>query len=95
MQPTIPAISNDLAADHTRGRHNAINAAAFQGGAIAGPVVAGLLLGHDLVEVYVGLMVVGCLSICAMAGVLERRISAPVNGVAADEAAATTPTERP
>ena len=94
MQPTIPAISNDLAADHTRGRYNAINAAAFQGGAIAGPVVAGLLLDHDLAAVYVGLMVLGCLSICAMAGALERRISATVNGVAADEPA-TTPTERP
>ena len=32
LQPTVPAISNDLAADHTRGRYNAINAAAFQGG---------------------------------------------------------------
>ena len=92
MQPTIPAISNDLAADHTRGRYNAINAAAFQGGAIAGPVVAGLLLDHDLAAVYVGLMVLGCLSICAMAGALERRISATVNGIAADEPA-TTPTE--
>ena len=81
MQPTIPAICNDLAADHTRGRYNAINAAAFQGGAIAGPVVAGLLLDHDLAWVYVGLMVLGCLSICAMAGALERRISATVNGV--------------
>jgi MFS family permease len=62
LQPTIPAISNDLAADHTRGRYNAISAGAFQGGAILGPVAAGLLLDHDLAEVYVGLMVLGCLS---------------------------------
>jgi MFS family permease len=86
MQPTIPAVSNDLAADHTRGRYNAINAAAFQGGAIAGPVVAGLLLDHDLAAVYVGLMVVGCLGICAMARALERRIPATANGITADEA---------
>ena len=46
MQPTIPAVSNDLAADHTRGRYNALNAAAFQGGAILGPVAAGFLLEH-------------------------------------------------
>ncbi len=94
MQPTIPAISNDLAADHTRGRYNALNAAAFQGGAIAGPVIAGLLLDHDLPQVYVGLMVLGCLSICTMAGALERRISATVNGVTVDDARAMTPTER-
>jgi MFS family permease len=82
MQPTIPAIANDLASDHTRGRYNAINAGAFQGGAITGPVVAGLLLDHDLPAVYIGLMVVGCLTICAMAGALERRIPARANGVA-------------
>jgi MFS family permease len=85
MQPTIPAVNNDLAADHTRGRYNAISAAAFQGGAIAGPVVAGLLLGHDLGEVYIGLMVVGCLAVCAMARALERRIPDAANGVAVDE----------
>ena len=50
MQPTIPAISNDLAADHTRGRYNAINAAAFQGGAILGPIAAGFLLEHGLAQ---------------------------------------------
>jgi MFS family permease len=82
MQPTIPAIANDLASDHTRGRYNAINAGAFQGGAITGPVVAGQLLDHDLAAVYIGLMVVGCLAICVMAGALERRIPARANGVA-------------
>jgi MFS family permease len=93
MQPTIPAISNDLAADHTRGRYNAINAAAFQGAAIAGPVVAGLLLDHDLGEVYVGLMVLGCLAVCAMARALEWKIPDAANGVAVDEPDATMATE--
>jgi MFS family permease len=94
MQPTIPAISNDLAADHTRGRYNAINAAAFQGGAIAGPVVAGLLLDHGLAQVYVGLMVVGCVGICAMARALERRIPAEVNGVVSTEEPLTMTPDR-
>ena len=93
MQPTIPAIANDLAADHTRGRYNAINAAAFQGGAITGPVVAGLLLDHELAELYIGLMVLGCLAICAMAVALERRIPASANGVVMD-ASAGAPAER-
>ena len=30
LQPTIPAITNDMAPDHLRGRHNAVNAGAFQ-----------------------------------------------------------------
>ena len=93
MQPTIPAIANDLASDHTRGRYNAINAAAFQGGAITGPVVAGLLLEHDLPAVYIGLMVLGCLTICAMAGALERRITPAANGVV-EQAPAGAPAER-
>lgn len=95
MQPTIPAISNDLAADHTRGRYNAINAGAFQGGAIAGPVAAGLLLDHDLAIAYVGLMVIGCLAICAMARALEQRISTSANGVTAEVPSAAEPVEHP
>ena len=59
MQPTVPAIANDLASDRTRGRYNAISAGAFQGGAIAGPVAAGFLLEHDLAGPYIVLMLIG------------------------------------
>jgi len=94
MQPTIPAISNDLAADHTRGRYNAINAAAFQGGAIAGPIAAGFLLDHGLAAVYVGGMVVGSLAIAGMAHALEGRIPAYANGISAgSEQVPTAPAE--
>ncbi len=81
LQPTVPAIYNDLASDHNRGRYNAINAAAFLGGAIAGPIAAGLLLDQGLPEVYVGVMIVGCVGIGVLAAVLERRIPASANGV--------------
>lgn len=80
LQPTVPAMSNDLAADHTRGRYNALSAGAFQGGAIAGPVVAGFLLEHDLGSIYVGLMVLGCAAIAGMALLLERRVPDSANG---------------
>lgn len=80
LQPTVPAMSNDLASDHTRGRYNALSAGAFQGGAIAGPVVAGFLLEHDLGAVYVALMVLGCAAIAGMALALERRVPASANG---------------
>ena len=95
MQPTIPAISNDLAADHTRGRYNAINAAAFQGGAILGPIAAGLLLDHGRADVYIGGMVLGCLSICFMAMALERRIPHGANGVEEIAPAVGLPADTP
>ncbi|WP_408899253.1 MFS transporter [Nocardioides sp. R1-1] len=80
LQPTVPAIANDLATDRTRGRYNAITAAAFQGGAIAGPVVAGFLLEHDLAAAYIAVMVAGCAAIAVMALVLERHVPAAANG---------------
>lgn len=85
LQPTVPAITNDLADDHTRGRYNAVSAAAFQSGAIAGPVAAGFLLEHDLAALYVVLMVLGCAAIAVMALALERRVPATANGVATTE----------
>ena len=89
LQPTVPAITNDLAADHLRGRYNAINAGAFQAGAITGPIAAGWLLQHDFDAAYVVLMVVGCLAIGAMAIALERRVPPAANGVTAEEPLAT------
>ena len=85
LQPTIPAVYNDLASDRNRGRYNAINSAAFQGGAITGPIAAGLLLDHDLDAWYIGIMVVGCLGIGLLASGLDRRLPATANGITAPE----------
>lgn len=90
LQPTVPAMYNDLAADHNRGRYNAINSGAFQGGAITGPIVAGLLLDHGLDAWYIAAMVAGCVAIIVLALVLERRVPASANGVPAPEAATAT-----
>lgn len=92
LQPTVPAMSNDLASDHTRGRYNALSAGAFQGGAIAGPVVAGFLLEHDLGSLYVALMVLGCAAIAGMALALERRVPATANGQVLPQSAPVPPT---
>lgn len=95
LQPTVPAVVNALATDHLRGRYNAVNAAAFNGGAIAAPVVAGLLLGAHLTAVYIGLMIAGCLAVCVMALALERRIPAQANGVSGpNELAVSQPSEQ-
>jgi MFS family permease len=83
LQPTVPAMYNDLATDRNRGRVNAINSAAFQGGAITGPIVAGLLLGEGLDGWYIATMVAGCVAIALLAVTLERRVPASANGVPA------------
>ncbi|WP_341978441.1 MFS transporter [Microbacterium sp. LWO13-1.2] len=80
LQPTVPAIYNDLASDRTRGRYNAINSAAFQGGAITGPLAAGLLLGAGLDGWFIAVMVAGALGVGVLAIVLERVVPASANG---------------
>lgn len=90
LQPSVPAITNDLAPDHLRGRYNAVNAAAFQGGTIAGPVVAGVLLQHGLDTAFVATLVVGCVLIGWLALALERRISPEVNGLPAPTTSSTS-----
>jgi MFS family permease len=83
LQPTVPAVYNDLASDHNRGRYNAINSGAFQAGAITGPFAAGLLLGNGLDAAFIVIMIAGCGAIGVLALALERRIPSSVNGVPA------------
>ena len=81
MQSAYPALTNDMAPDHLRGRYNAINSASFQTGAIIGPILAGFLLEHGQSTAFIALMVVGCVGIVAASMRLERQITPAVNGV--------------
>jgi MFS family permease len=81
QSPVVPAVVNDLASDHLRGRYNAANSVAFQIAAVAGPSVAGLLIGHGLAAAYIVMLLVGCLILVGLLFLLERRIPAPANGV--------------
>jgi MFS family permease len=88
LQPTIPALVNDLAPDHLRGRYNALSSGAFQFAAVIAPPIAGFLIGRALGDVYIGLLVVGCLAVGALAiARLEPQLDPSVNGVRADETA--------
>ena len=88
LQPTIPTITNDMAPDHLRGRYNAVNAGAFQAGAILGPVVAGFMLNHRWSTAFVAMIVVGCGVMVLLSLALERRITPAVNGIVDDSPSA-------
>jgi len=82
LQPTIPAITNDLSPDHLRGRYNAVMAGAFQLAAVTGPVVAGVMLGARLNGEFIGMLILGCAVMAFIAFAVERRIPAQANGIA-------------
>jgi MFS family permease len=60
LQPTMPAIVNDLAPDHLRGRYNGLTSGCFQAASILGPIVAGFLIGHGLHLEYLVVLIAGC-----------------------------------
>jgi MFS family permease len=86
LQPTIPALVNDLAPDHLRGRYNALSSGSFQLAAVIAPPISGILIGHALGNVYIGLLIVGSL-LCSLVAIarLEPRLDPAVNGVREDE----------
>jgi MFS family permease len=84
MQPTIPALVNDLAPDHLRGRYNALSTAAFSLASIVAPVIAGWLIGNGADGAYIAQLVLGCGAVIVVAVYLERRLPAGVNGVLPD-----------
>lgn len=82
LQPSMPALVNDLAPDHLRGRYNAASSAAFQAAQIIAPPIAGFLIGHQLENVYIGSLVVGCVVLALLAVArLEPQLPPGVNGV--------------
>ena len=84
LQPTVPAMVNDLASDRDRGRFNAVSAGAFQIGAITAPVVAGILLDRELGRVFIGVIIAGLAGVAVLALALEGQISPRVNGILDD-----------
>ena len=82
LAPIAPAITNDLAPEHLRGRYNAAASVAFQVAAIAAPVSAGFLIGHEMPATYVATLLVGSLAFGVVALGLERHLPPAANGLA-------------
>jgi MFS family permease len=87
MQPTIPALVNDLAPEHLRGRYNALSAGAFSLAAIVAPAIAGWLIGHSWGSAYIAMLVVGCGAVVWVSLRLESQLPAGVNRPIAAQAA--------
>ena len=81
LQPTIPAITNDLSPDHLRGRYNAVMSFAMNLADITGPIAAGVMLGARFNVAFIGLLIVGCVVMAILALAVEPRIPARANGV--------------
>ncbi|MGO4255532.1 MFS transporter [Marmoricola sp. RAF53] len=94
LQPTMPAIVNDLAPDHLRGRYNALTAASFQSASILGPIIAGFLIGHHLHLEYLAMLIAGCAVTAWLSAVqLEPQLDDVANGIAPAGADPVTPDE--
>ena len=73
-----------------------MSSGAFQLAAVIAPPIAGLLIGHALGNVYIGLLVIGCLA-CGVVAIarLEPQLEPSVNGVREDETAVDGEVTRP
>jgi MFS family permease len=83
LQPTMPAIVNDLAPDHLRGRYNALTTISFQSASILGPVVAGFMIDQRLHLEFIAMLVLGCAATAWLSAVrLEPQLDDVANGIA-------------
>lgn len=78
--PVFPALVNDLAPEHLRGRYNAVSSLAWNFGGVLGPVYAGVLIGAGLGGLWVGVTVGGCLLGAASAWRLRSHLTAVQDG---------------
>jgi MFS family permease len=81
LQPSIPAITNDLSPDHLRGRYNAVMGGAFQLAAVTGPVAAGVMLGAHFNVEFIAMLIAGCALMAFIALAVEHRIPGRANGI--------------
>lgn len=78
--PVAPAITNDIAPDHLRGRYNAMVSWTWAVSGVVGPGLAGLLLGGGFVGVWLGVVVLGLLSGAVLLASLRRILTPRQDG---------------
>lgn len=80
-QPVLPALVNELAPEHLRGRYNAAGSLAWQLAGMTGPAVSGLLIGSGRADEWVVLVVGGSLVAAGLALRLSRVLTPEQDGV--------------
>lgn len=78
--PVNPALLNDLAPEHLRGRYNAVGSVTWGVTGALGPAIAGAMLGAGLVLPWLGLVVAACLVAATLALRLRRHLSPEQDG---------------
>jgi MFS family permease len=81
QSPLMPAIVNDLAEPHLRGRYNAAVSWSWAIGNVAGPIVGGAVLGAGAHALWIGLGIAGCATGAVLARRLEAVLPVAANGV--------------
>ncbi len=69
--PVVPAIVNQLAPEHLRGRYNAASTNTWQIGMIMGPATAGLLLGSGHWKIWISTLILGLILVSIFASRLK------------------------
>jgi MFS family permease len=88
-QPVVPAIVNDLAPEHLRGRYNSIGALSWSVAGMLGPALAGILLGAGLGTGWIVSVAGGCL-LAGLLGLRMRAVLTPAqDGILGPDAAPT------
>jgi MFS family permease len=77
FQPVMPALVNELAPEHLRGRYNAMSSLVWNVAGVVGPAIAGLLLGAHLGGLWIAVVAGGCL-VAGGAALRLRRTLTPV-----------------
>jgi MFS family permease len=93
LQPTLPAIVNDLAPDDLRGRYNALTSSVFQLASVVAPPAAGFFIDRGLSSAYIVTLLAGCAVVAVLSLRLEPQLSPQANGlrVLPDEPGPVTP----
>jgi MFS family permease len=83
LSPTLPAIVNDLAPDHLRGRYNGVSALGWTTGYFVGPAIAGFALNANAGTTLLVTLVLACVLAGLWAARLGRRLPQSANIIAA------------
>jgi MFS family permease len=76
-----PTLTNELAPEHLRGRYNSVDGLIWVFAGAVGPAVSGVMLQHELVGVWVGIILVGQLLAAVFALRLKRVLTPAQDGL--------------